>query len=74
MFLCLIPKIKKENVSSKFRPKSLCNVIFKFVTKTIANHLKLIIPNFIDVSQSAFDTFLYMREKTAKKKDLLVIS
>jgi hypothetical protein len=39
---------------SNFSPISLCNVILKFVTKTIANRIKSIIPSIISHYQSAF--------------------
>ncbi|XP_057428472.1 uncharacterized protein LOC130721892 [Lotus japonicus] len=52
--LVLIPKVKKSVHANQFRPISLCNVIFKIVTKTIANIMKIILPDLICESQSAF--------------------
>jgi hypothetical protein len=52
--LVLIPKTKKPDHANHFRPISLCNVIFKIITKTIANRLKLILPQIVDETQSAF--------------------
>ena len=53
-FLALIPKEKRANNFSKFRPISLCNTGYKLVTKIIANRLKNILPAIIPENQGAF--------------------
>jgi len=80
-YICLIPKKKKLKMSGDFRPISLCNVIFKIITKTIASRLRFILPDIIGKFQSvfvsgrlitdnvllAFESFHYMRKKKKRR-------
>ncbi|KAL9670606.1 hypothetical protein QQ045_008160 [Rhodiola kirilowii] len=50
----LIPKVKKVERVEELRPISLCNVMMKIITKTLANRLKDILPTIISQNQSAF--------------------
>lgn len=53
-FIVPISKIKNIVRMPDFRPISLCNVIYKFIAKTLANHLKEVLGCIIDESQSGF--------------------
>ena len=53
-FITLIPKESGTNDPSKLRPITLCNVIYKIISKVIANHLKPLLPLIIYLEQVGF--------------------
>ena len=53
-FLTLIPKESNVSTPYKFRPIALCNVLYKIVTKVIANCLKPLLPSLISVEQTGY--------------------
>lgn len=52
--VCLIPKVKQPKQMGDLRPISLCNVLFRILSKVMANRLKICLPTLISEQQSAF--------------------
>lgn len=53
-YIALIPKICNLFYVTEFRPISLCNVIYKLVSKVLVNRLKPYMDLIISSPQSAF--------------------
>lgn len=52
--LCLIPKIKKSVTVKDFRPISLCNVIYKIISKILVKRLKSVLSLVVSENQVVF--------------------
>lgn len=55
-FMTLIPKVNNPEHVFEYRPISLCNVLYKILSKVIANRLKPILNSIVSEAQSAFIT------------------
>ena len=53
-FITLISKVKNPKRVTEFMPISLCNVIYKIISKVIANCLKPLLNSIISETQGAF--------------------
>lgn len=53
-FLSLIPKESGVDELGKFKPISLCNVIYKIIINIILNRLKALLPMFISQEKAGF--------------------
>jgi hypothetical protein len=51
--IALIPKIKNPTKVIEFCPISLCNVVYKILSKVLASRLKVVLPHIISSNQSA---------------------
>ena len=52
--IALIPKTSNPKRMVEFQPISLCNVIYKLISKILANRLKTLLPQIITENQIAF--------------------
>jgi hypothetical protein len=52
--ICLIPKCDNPNSMKDLRPISLCNVLYKMISKLLANRLKGLLDKCVSEEQSAF--------------------
>ena len=52
--IVMIPKVENPDKVTQFWPISLCNVVYKVISKMLSNRLKTILPDIISDHQSAF--------------------
>lgn len=52
--LALVPKKQEAKVMKDYRPISCCNILYKLISKILANRLKSILPKCITWNQYAF--------------------
>lgn len=52
--IVLIPKLSRPSRIQDFRPISLCSVLYKIISKIVANGFRSVLDECIDKAQSAF--------------------
>jgi len=52
--IALVPKGSMQVSMKDWRPIALCNVLYKIISKVLANRMKIVLPNCIFDNQSAF--------------------
>eukprot|EP00253_Pinus_taeda_P015759 PITA_15759 len=53
-FIALIPKQDVALIPDRFRPIALCNVVFKIISRVVANRLKPLLPTLVVAEQSGY--------------------
>ena len=53
-FIALVPKLSGTHIANQFRPISLCNIVYKIISKILASRLKVHLHKIISPLQSAF--------------------
>jgi hypothetical protein len=53
-YVALVPKLSGSHFANQFRPISLCNIVYKIISKIMANRLKVHLHKIISPLQSAF--------------------
>ncbi|XP_060972261.1 uncharacterized protein LOC133038194 [Cannabis sativa] len=70
-FICLIPKVDCPESIYQFRPISLCNFLYKVVTKIISNRLRPFMDGLISPIQSAFILGRWIAESSILTQELV---
>lgn len=69
--LALVPKTTEAKEMKDYRPIACCNVLYKVVSKIIANCLKAILPRIIAANQSAFVQGRLLKENVLLATELV---
>jgi hypothetical protein len=69
--ITLILKQSGSHTVHHFRPISLCNIVYKIITKILANKLKSMLPNIISPMQYAFVPSRNIQDNTILAHELL---
>jgi hypothetical protein len=70
-FIALIPKSSGSHTAHQFRPIGLCNIVYKIISKILANRLKATLPKIISPFQLAFVPKRNIQDNTILAHELL---
>lgn len=69
--ITLIPKIHSPESLNHFRPISLCNFVYKIISKVLANRLEIWLPELVAEEQSAFVSNRAIQDNIFKVQEVL---
>jgi hypothetical protein len=70
-YIALVPKLSGSHTAHQFRPISLCNIVYKIISKLLANRLKVHMHKIISPFQSAFVPKRHIQDNTILAHELL---
>ena len=70
-FIALVPKLSGFYTANQFRPICLCNIVYKIISKVLANRLKVHLHNIISPLQSTFVPSRNIQDNTILAHELL---
>lgn len=53
-FISLIPKQDSSQFADKFRPITLCNVVYKIISKVVANKIRTLLPHLVSKEHAGY--------------------